>query len=308
MKAYTIASNALTPVEKVDLAAPLRDVFLICDCEELTAFYQAQGFDRSTLKDCAVHDDYCKSISFDKYDFYNISYFQKTGTSVMKNELNLYVGKDYVIVVTDDPGEAHAVEVNVAKGHDVLKGDRHDYVLYMVFDYLLDTMFAAIEGFEDDIDNLEIDVMSRANDENFKTMVDYKSLSNMIRKHARSLVYLGEFLELNENDFISKANTKYFAVIDARLRKLLDFSLSLSEQITQLQSSYDSAIQQRQNKAGERLSFMAFLVGPLTVITGIYGMNFKYMPEISWKLGYPLAILGMIIIDAVFFLSFRRKK
>ena len=53
---------------------------------------------------------------------------------------------------------------------------------------------------------------------------------------------------------------------------------------------------------------MAFLVGPLTVITGIYGMNFKYMPEISWKLGYPLAILGMIIIDAVFFLSFRRKK
>jgi magnesium transporter len=62
------------------------------------------------------------------------------------------------------------------------------------------------------------------------------------------------------------------------------------------------------NEVTKRLAAYGALITVPTLIAGIYGMNFKNMPELSWSVGYPLAIFCMVAIDAVLFLRFRRAK
>jgi magnesium transporter len=56
------------------------------------------------------------------------------------------------------------------------------------------------------------------------------------------------------------------------------------------------------------LTIIATIFMPLTFIAGIYGMNFKYMPELEWRLGYPVILLAMVSIGVLMLVSFRKKK
>ena len=62
------------------------------------------------------------------------------------------------------------------------------------------------------------------------------------------------------------------------------------------------------NEVTKRLAAWGALITVPTLIAGIYGMNFKHMPELDATLGYPLVVLGMVVVDAVLFLRFRRAK
>jgi magnesium transporter len=62
------------------------------------------------------------------------------------------------------------------------------------------------------------------------------------------------------------------------------------------------------NEVTKRLAAYGALITVPTLIAGIYGMNFKNMPELNWSVGYPLAVFCMVAIDAILFLRFRRAK
>ena len=70
---------------------------------------------------------------------------------------------------------------------------------------------------------------------------------------------------------------------------------------------YLSSISNKMNEIMKVLTIIATIFIPLTFIAGIYGMNFKYMPELEWHWGYPFAIFVMVIIVAVMFMWFKRK-
>ena len=61
-----------------------------------------------------------------------------------------------------------------------------------------------------------------------------------------------------------------------------------------------------ESEVTKRLASYAALVAVPTMIAGIYGMNFKHMPELDWVLGYPMAIAAMVVLDAVLFWRFRK--
>jgi magnesium transporter len=83
---------------------------------------------------------------------------------------------------------------------------------------------------------------------------------------------------------------------------------SLSENIHQLLTVYFSASSQRTNETMRILTIFSVFFMPLTFIVGIYGMNFKYMPELEWKAGYPAVMLLMAFVTLLIFIWFRRKK
>ena len=71
---------------------------------------------------------------------------------------------------------------------------------------------------------------------------------------------------------------------------------------------YLSSVSNRMNEIMKMLTIIATIFIPLTFITGIYGMNFQNMPEIKWVWGYPIVLLGMLIIGIVMVIYFKRKK
>lgn len=99
-------------------------------------------------------------------------------------------------------------------------------------------------------------------------------------------------------------NTRNTRDTYVRLKIIFD---SLSENINHLLNIYFSASSQRTNEIVRVLTVFSVFFMPLTFIAGIYGMNFEYMPELTWKLGYPGSIGLMILVTAVIYFWFRRK-
>ena len=64
----------------------------------------------------------------------------------------------------------------------------------------------------------------------------------------------------------------------------------------------------RESETSERLTLLAGMVAPLTVITGIYGMNFAFMPELHWKWSYPVVLAAMVVIEIIFYIRLRKRK
>jgi magnesium transporter len=83
---------------------------------------------------------------------------------------------------------------------------------------------------------------------------------------------------------------------------------SLLDYTIQIRDTYDSRIEVKQNRIMTLLTVVTTIFMPLTLIAGWYGMNFKYMPELDWKIGYPLVFAVSVLIVILSLLFFKKKK
>jgi magnesium transporter len=112
---------------------------------------------------------------------------------------------------------------------------------------------------------------------------------------------------------ILKSQDKYkvsyiYQDIQDNLLNLLTINEESVENSTQLMNTYLSLSDQKNNEVVRLLTIFSVFFLPLNFIAGVYGMNFSFMPELSWKLGYAFALCIMAIVVIVIYLWFRRKK
>ena len=96
--------------------------------------------------------------------------------------------------------------------------------------------------------------------------------------------------------------------IKDELLNLITYNDESVENSTQLMATYLSISYQKNNEVVRLLTIFSAFFLPLTFIVGLYGMNFKFMPEITWKFGYLFSIILMIIIVVIIYFWFRRKR
>jgi magnesium transporter len=89
---------------------------------------------------------------------------------------------------------------------------------------------------------------------------------------------------------------------------VIDTIETFRDMISGMLDIYLSSVSNRMNEVMKVLTIIATIFIPLTLIAGIYGMNFQYMPELGWRWGYPIVWLVMLAIGAVMLVYFRRKK
>ena len=99
------------------------------------------------------------------------------------------------------------------------------------------------------------------------------------------------------------------------LRDLYDHTIQVIETVETLRDMlsgmldiYLSSVSNRMNAVIKVLTIIATIFMPLTFIVGLYGMNFKYMPELEWRWGYPAVLLLMVLVTVGMLIFFRRKK
>lgn len=110
------------------------------------------------------------------------------------------------------------------------------------------------------------------------------------------MVDLSDILEENDNKVIPDEALRLFQLISTRLDRLERASVTLRESVMQLREAYQSQVDIDANLMMRLFTVVSTVFLPLTVLTGWYGMNFKNMPELSWKLGYPLVFLAAVFI------------
>ncbi|MDR1805294.1 MAG: hypothetical protein LBQ80_00780 [Clostridium sp.] len=287
-------------------------LFIVCGASEVGGLREGFGFDESTILECTDLDESVRYASFEGYDF--VSAILLKDERFLPEELNFYAAPGYrVLVLPNEPSEtALWLSDALEKYAQAQLARRDDDVLnrlyYMFWQGLLAQYSDRLERLEDEMELLSEQLSGGGEKQPFNSVEIMRRRSYAAKKYLRALSYLGAQMVTDGNELLDKKHARLFTGVEIRIRRLYDFAESLYSLSAELLDTTQSRITLRTNEIMNKLTFITLFFAPLTVITGIYGMNFKYMPELNWRVGYPAAIGVMVLVCVLLWLLAKRKK
>lgn len=188
-----------------------------------------------------------------------------------------------------------------------------DTMLYNMLDGIVDTYKTAIEKFESRIEDLEEMFILDQIDGALVEITQMRRKLIRFRRQLSSEVKMVEKLLHPDLEYFTDKSRSYFRDVMERFNRVLHYTEVNRDMIGSLFDTYLSVLSSRtnttsakQNKIMQRLTAITAIFLPLTLIAGIYGMNFFYMPELQWYYGYFGVISVMLILGALLFIYFKK--
>ena len=180
--------------------------------------------------------------------------------------------------------------------------------LYLFFVGLLSKDAKFLEQYETVITNAEDTAMRNSRTDYLNSIQEFRKELLRLKRYYEELNTITDHLIANDNELFTKDGVRHFAIVHSRVSHFCSNVMSMRDYVTQMREACQSQIANEQNKMMKVFTGVSTIFLPLTLIVGWYGMNFEYMPELSWKFGY----LGVIILSAVVCIGlviwFRHKK
>lgn len=265
------------------------------DLNELKKHY---GFHSLALDDCTHTVQRSKVEEFDGYLFLvarSISY----ENGVVSHQISAFVGKDYVITV-------HKEEFSFLKDISKLIMDKNqsilsrgpDFLLYTVLDRIIDGYFEILDTIEDKIEKVETEVIKRSTKATIQRIFKLKKDLLLLRKPIWPLREVLNAFRAGQLPNVNEETLPYFRDLYDHIIQVIDLVETYRELISGSMDIYISSVSNAMNEVMKVLTVIASLMLVPMLITGIYGMNFRYMPELNWTYGYPfaLSLMGLTIL------------
>ena len=180
--------------------------------------------------------------------------------------------------------------------------------LYDFLDQIVKNDLRLLEKYEDMLEDIE-QAIDSGHTENPTSQTN--AIRSDLRKlliHYDQLIDLAQELEENENGFFDQENLRYFKLFMNRTERLYASASSLRDYTMQIGDLYKAHLELRQNHIMTILTVVTTIFMPLTLITGWYGMNFRYMPELESELAYPAVFATCIVIIIGCLIFFKKKR
>ncbi|GAA1888219.1 magnesium/cobalt transporter CorA [Paeniglutamicibacter psychrophenolicus] len=232
-------------------------------------------------------------------------------------ELHVYVGVDFVVTVRHAESPKLAQVRQRLEDEPGLLGIGPAAVLYAVLDQVVDEYEPVFAGLSNDIDEIEDQLFSGTSHVSRRIY----ELSREVIDFQRALAPLDDVLARLRRDFrLSDISEEDALELDRKLIDVQDHAIRLTERITSFRALLSNALSlsstlasQRATEAGlaqneqmKKISSWAAIIFAPSLVTGIYGMNFKHMPELEFSFGYPAAIGLMLALAVSLFAIFKK--
>jgi len=224
-------------------------------------------------------------------------------------EVDVFVGRNYVLSVRSHSQQGFlGVRARSEREPELLRYGA-GYVLYAITDAVVDRYFPVLDALEVELEEIETRIFSGQNSRAIIEALYTLKQKLMTLKHATSplLEAIGKVYG-GRVPYQCSHLQDYFRDIYDHLVRLNQSIESLREMVTTAISVNLSLLTIQENEVTKRLAACAALVAVPTLIAGVYGMNFKNIPELEWAYGYPLAVGMMAVIDLYLFYRFRKSK
>jgi magnesium transporter len=218
-------------------------------------------------------------------------------------EISIFVDPNFVITVRHGDGELTPVRERLDARPDLLKNGP-GAVLYAILDHVVDHYVEAAHGFDNDVREVELQVFSGRN----PTERIYR-LEREVLEFQAATAPLGEALEelcANNYAVIPSELHEYFRDVEDHLRRVSTRIEGFRQLLDRALEANLTQVSVRQNEDMRKISAWVAIAAVPTMIAGIYGMNFKHMPELGWSFGYPLVIALMLAICCFLYWRFKR--
>ncbi|MCF8042227.1 MAG: magnesium/cobalt transporter CorA [Desulfarculaceae bacterium] len=235
--------------------------------------------------------------------------FDPEKQEVVSRQVSVILGRGWVLSFTEggrDPFTAVAGRINGGRGR--IRHLGADYLAYALLDAVVDHYFGVLESLAESTQDLEDELDTAADQKVLHTLHRLKRQGLRLRKAVWPLREVAGWLERGEHEFIDQKVRPYLRDVYDHTVQVIDATESLRDSLASLMDLYLSVVSNRMNQIMKVLTIIATLFIPLTFIAGVYGMNFKYMPELEWKWGYytALGLMGLVTLGMLYY--FWRKR
>ena len=211
------------------------------------------------------------------------------------------------IVFIDDSGKAEQIVQSIRRAkrwqQPSLERFLHDFL-----EQIVERDLEIMERYEGELNQIEDTILSSQGQGDLVRVNEIRSDLRRLLVHYEQIIDMTQELEENENGFFREENLRYIHLFMNYMTRRHSSASSLRDYAMQVRDLYDAQLGVRQNRIMTLLTVVTTIFMPLTLIAGWYGMNFRYMPELEWRFGYPAVIVLSVMIVVFCLILFKRKK
>jgi magnesium transporter len=234
--------------------------------------------------------------------------FNKYG-GLEHQQVSFILGEYYVLVLKDFEDNLFSdLETRIMNGKSHARHKTVDYLFYLLIDALIDSYYHIIDEVYNRIDKME-ERLLEAPRGNY-IMEIYAIKQSMSELRAVLYPVRESILNMVQGDYplLTADTVNYLHDVKDHINHIIQMYESGRDTLSDLIELNSANLNNRLNGSMNLLTIITTLFIPLTLIAGIYGMNFLYMPELKWKLGYPYALAVMLITAGIMYFIMKRKK
>jgi magnesium transporter len=252
-----------------------------------------------------------KTDDFEAYNYFVLKmlYLDEQSNEVRSEQVSLVLGHNFLISFQEIEGDVFAlVRDRIRKGKRRIRKNGCDYLAYALIDAVIDHYFVILESIGATIESMEEELLDQPDPETLQRIHELKRELIYMRKQVWPLREMINTVTRGELSMVHEQTIVFFKDVYDHTIQIIDTIESYRDVLSGMLDLYMSTISNRMNEVMKVLTIIATIFIPITFVAGIYGMNFKYMPELEWKWGYLAvwSIIGGIALLMIVF--FRRKK
>jgi magnesium transporter len=235
--------------------------------------------------------------------------YDEANNELLSEQVSLILGPNFVISFQEREGDVfNPVRMRIKNAKGRIRKMACDYLVYALTDAVVDHYFLVLEKYGEKIEILQEEVLSHPTPHTLQVIQGTKRDMIFLRKSVWPLREAINALQRGESALISDNVIIYLRDVYDHTIQVIDTIETFRDMISGTQDVYLSSVSNKMNEVMKVLTIIATIFIPLTFIAGIYGMNFKYMPELEWYWAYPMIWAVIIVLGVLMLIGFKRKK
>ncbi len=230
---------------------------------------------------------------------------------VVEEQVSIIFSRDLVVSFQEEGKKGDVfgdVRERLASGNSRLRKSGADQLVYSMIDAVVDGYFALMEDAGEKIEALEARLVSRPDQKLLHSIQAQKKELLLMRRSVWPLRDVLSSILRGEYPLFSESSRTYLRDVYDHTIQVVETLETFRDLLSSVLDIYLSSVSNRLNEVMKVLTMISTLFIPLTFIVGIYGMNFRFMPELDWKYGYLMVWAVMAAVAAGMFVFFKKKK
>lgn len=228
---------------------------------------------------------------------------------VRTEQVSLLLGHKFVMSFQEDKGDIfEGVRTRIRSGKGKIRQNGADYLLYALIDTIVDNYFVALEKVGDQMEEIEVTLLMNASDKTLNDLYGLKREMLTLRRFIWPLREVIYKLERDDLKLVHRNTRVYIRDVYDHTIQVIDTVEIYRDLLSGLVDLYQSIVSNRMNQIMKVLTIISTIFIPLSFIAGVYGMNFKYMPELDEPAAYPIFWIAILALISTMLFFFKKKR
>lgn len=308
MKIRLVQNGVFTPIDDIAMTVtPPEEGFywIDADVDDLIVLQPLFSMHDLAVEDCLSEEEQRPKIEiYESHYFIVVNSIRFDDEEIFLRALNIFLGRHFIITVTKQKINELRMLKPILWEQEVHQPDRF---MYLLIDLIVDNYFTVGDRIEVRIEKLEEDILMHTKKTHLNEIIGLRSEILWLKKVLGPQKEVINTLNKRDLRLIDDQLQKYFSDIYENAVKISETFETYRDLMGNLREAYQSSIANRANEIMRVFTAITTIFIPLTLITGIYGMNFDNMPELHTQHGYYVVIGLMVLLGTIMYLIFRKK-